>query len=234
MGARKKAAKKRSTKKRSRKKAKSQGSKDAAWKVAERKVARYFGTERAPRGQKGSDTREIPAVQEWLKLRAPKLYRTVEPWSHLSIEVKCRLEVLPILERWHNFTLTNPEPKGLKPFQLTGPLHPVRDNKNRPWMIGMCLLEDFPEVYRVFLASTNTLSMNALAITSMFWINRDVRKVSKTMEGYFEQAEQAGEDWAKTKQTIVGPLPLVYLYYPKRVRGALCFKLPTHFGRLFK
>lgn len=198
---------------------------DAAWKKLERELARHFGTERAGRGQAGSDTREVPQIENWLELRAPKLALPAneEPWTHVFADAKCRKEILPVVERWHRFTLTNPDGKHLRPVQITGPIKP----ESGSW-VGMCLLEDFPWVYRGFLAPRKAAFQNAAALAAYFWTNRDLRSESQLLLSYFAQAEEAGNNWrtVQSKPDRIHVLPLVYIGYPKRIRSALCFKLP--------
>lgn len=216
---------------------------DAAWKVAEREVARYFGTERAPIGQKGHDTREVPAITDWLKAKAPELEiramvqngPTLDAFSHVFVESKCHLQLLPTLERWHNIVQANPDKKSLIPMMALGDIGNGATLKSG--LVGFCLLEDFPKIYRAFLATPVKLSNHISAelwfanILNRLWIVRQPTGVHGTIMKALEQAEANAEAWrakrAAVEDTNVRPLPVVYIKYPKRVKPALVFRLPT-------
>lgn len=206
----------------------------AAWKKMEREIAEHFGTTRTGLGQKGTDTREMPEITNWLAIRASHLGlpKNEEPWTHVAADSKCRREIMGVVERWHRFTLTNPEPK-LIPVQVTGPEFPVQDRNGHRHLIGMCLLKHLPYVYRAFMAPRKAAWINAAGIGTLFWINRDIREESRLIRGYFEQVEDAAMDWRNGRPDgkEIYTLPLVYIGYPKRIRSAVCFKLPYEVRR---
>jgi hypothetical protein len=203
---------------------------DAAWKVAEREVARYFGTERVGIGQEGHDTREVPAVDAWLRLRCPQMRMeefqsaTDEP-THVFVESKCHKQLLPTLERWHAVVQSNPDKKAFIPMMVIGELEGSPSD-----LLGFCRLEDFPRVYRGFLAPPGRVSHKIwfANLLSRFFIVRQNFKVHGTIKDALKQSDENAAAW-KDKQvpTVVWPLSVVYVKYPKRITPALVFRIPS-------
>lgn len=206
---------------------------DAAWKKAERDVARYFGTERTGLGRAGHDLQEVPTVAEWLKLRAPEMIFAegaawAEPYRYIFADSKCHKTLLPTLEQWHSVVDSNPDKKHLKPVLILGPNDGDLGSDKLHGFIGLCRLEDFPQVYRTFLAYPGAASEIACQIPYRFWMIRKPSNPTKLVVGAVEQALNAGIDWKTKKTGEAGPqfiLPLAYLYYPKRITPALAFSL---------
>jgi len=228
------------TKRRSRTATATGRSGDLAWKRAERDVARYFGTERVGLGRAGHDLAEMPTVQGWLSLRAPELLVTEgpswhEPFTHIVVDSKCHKTLIPTLEQWQAVVQSNPDKTHYKPVLFLG----TRDFKLPPpfnrGAVGLCKLEDFPLVYRSFLAHPPGSTTQGLVsqLIYRFWMIRRPVAPLKLITDAIHQAKEAGANWTASKVfkpefgfdglRLGGMLPVAYLYYPKRLTAALAF-----------
>jgi hypothetical protein len=211
---------------------------DAAWKCSERDVCRYFGTERAPVGQKGHDTREVPEIGAWLALRDRAMAienfdpaPTPDAFTHVFIETKCQKQLLPFLERWHGVVQGNPDKKVLRPLMICGEIGDTPLSR----LIGVCRLEDLPRVYRGFIAPPRSSGIPSKVwfanLLNRFWVFRTLREAPGLV---YEALQQSADDalaWKKKRTTVeddsIRPISFTYLTYPKRLTPAVAFRLPS-------
>lgn len=197
-------------------------------------MARYFGTERVGLGRAGHDLAETPTVQGWLSLRAPELLCAdgpswQEPFRFIFVDSKCHKTLIPTLEQWHGVVQSNPDKTHFKPVLFLG----ERDFKLPPpfnqGAVGLCKLEDFPLVYRSFLAHPPGSTTQGLVsqLVYRFWMIRRPVAPTKLITDAITQAREAGIQWRLRRDGVkaIDPevLPLAYLYYPKHLTAALAF-----------